>query len=1176
MLLNWLCCGWRYCRFPGAMSILICCAWGCSTATRSGENDEADAGSRARVQALIYTSQGDLLAAENAFNRAIQLSPADLTNYQNLVLLLRLKGDFKKARSVVEKALAIEPSNIRLLLIQACLKYDEGDAAGAESQLKQILQTDPQNVIAAYKLATLNFPSIDAKQQVRYFRTILANDHANVVPRMRLAELHAREGERDSCIAHLTDIRRILPAFDAPVEEAYQHALAKIKSNEFPAALSFIVQFRRLLEITPAYANDVAALDLPTDYAGHLIFTSSDGMKSSGKPTGTEQIQYTDVSASLDLPTFPVDPEDCTLAVDYREEDGSFRIYASYVPKGSDASQRIVVRSVSGRFVDDAAETTIAHDARERAATFLDYDNDGYRDLFITTSSGNILYQNHGDSRFERINNDVLKKSVSGHCALGVDLDQDGDLDYYVGTDEKNAFYRNNGDGTFAEAGTEMQLALPDHLTRSVDFADFDADGDLDLVVANQQSGPRILSNQRRGRFEDNTTLAFQENKFTGTIVSTGDYNNDGLTDIMVGGESGFELLNNSAAQRFTSDPGGRSIRDALTTFIIHDLTFLDFDNDGYLDILIAGDDQTGRGLRLFRNNGTGAFSDASQILPAIGGTGYRIQIADFNFDGDEDIFVLTSTGVKLLRNDGGSLNNYVQVQLLGLSYGSSKNNRLGIGAQVELKAGNLYQLKTVKRPNILLGVGARDSIETLRIIWPNGVPQVVVDPTLKERMVEEAKLKGSCPFLYTWNGSSFAFVKDMMWRSVLGMPLAINGNDTLFAFSDASKEYLLIPGEALKPVDGKYQLRITEELWETVYFDQAQLIAVDHPDTTDIFVNEAFLPPPFPGREVHQVSRGLLPLTAIDEKGNDVLDAVREYDFNFASTFNPDKYQGLTEEHHLILDLGEAARTNQVKLYLRGWTFPGDASTSMAMAQSTTFRSHQPVLQVINSSGKWQTVIDDLGFPMGKDKMVIADLSRRFLHPRDRRIRIVTNMQIYWDHIFFTNQKTEGPLRMHDLAMSEANLNYRGYSATYRKGGPFGPHWFDYESVTTGQQWRDLTGYYTRYGDVKPLLSSADDMYIIANSGDEITISFDATRVPALPNGWKRDFLIYSVGWVKDGDLNTAHGQTVLPLPFHAMPSYPYGRNVKYPDDAAHRNYMKEYNTRKVNTDQFVNALKP
>jgi len=317
------------------------------------------------------------------------------------------------------------------------------------------------------------------------------------------------------------------------------------------------------------------------------------------------------------------------------------------------------------------------------------------------------------------------------------------------------------------------------------------------------------------------------------------------------------------------------------------------------------------------------------------------------------------------------------------------------------------------------------------------------------------------------------------------------------------------------------------------------------------------------------------LPLSARDEKGNDLLAKISAYDFQYAANFSIGKFQGIAENHELILDLGSKAKADSLTLFLRGWIFPSDASINTAVAQSDKYSVHPPSLQVINKKGEWETVIPNMGFPMGRDKMVIANLSGKFLTANDRRVKISTNMQIYWDQIFFSAGNVKAPVKMQDLNMVAANLNFRGYSADYRKGGPFGPEWFDYSPVTKGQKWRDLTGNYTRYGDVLPLLQKADDEYIIADGGDEISIDFDASKLAALPKGWKRDFLIYSDGWVKDGDLNTAHGQTVLPLPFHKMPSYPYGRNVAYPADKEHRGYQQKYNTRKVSTLDFRNALR-
>ena len=138
-----------------------------------------------------------------------------------------------------------------------------------------------------------------------------------------------------------------------------------------------------------------------------------------------------------------------------------------------------------------------------------------------------------------------------------------------------------------------------------------------------------------------------------------------------------------------------------------------------------------------------------------------------------------------------------------------------------------------------------------------------------------------------------------------------------------------------------------------------------------------------------------------------------------------------------------------------------------------------------------------------------------------------------------------------------------------------FSDELLDFSNVTKETKWRDLTGLYTRYGDVLPLLDESDNKYIISNAGDELTIEFDATKLPPLKKGWKRDFVIYNVGWVKDGDINTASGNTVDPLPFHGMSRYPYNDTENYPTDPEHQKYLKEYNTRIVTSDTYVNALK-
>ena len=429
---------------------------------------------------------------------------------------------------------------------------------------------------------------------------------------------------------------------------------------------------------------------------------------------------------------------------------------------------------------------------------------------------------------------------------------------------------------------------------------------------------------------------------------------------------------------------------------------------------------------------------------------------------------------------------------------------------------------------------------------------------------MEREELKGSCAFAYTWDGTRFRFVTDVMWRSALGMPLGLMGSTSAFAPAGASQEYLRIPGDALKPRDGRYILQLTEELWETAYADEIKLLAVDHPDSVDVFVDERFVPPGPVSLRLFQVAHRTLPLSATDERGADVLPALRASDDIYVSNLVPTQYQGVVQPHDLILDLGDVAGRTDSFLFLRGWIYPTDASINVALAQQSSIKLAAPSLEVRDATGAWHTAVANLGFPSGKNKMMVIDLAGQF-PTADHHVRIRTNMQIYWDEAFVSLSHTNDAHNLTTLAPVSADLHFRGFSRMYRKGGRYGPYWFAYEDVKQESPWRPISGAFTRFGDVLPLLHRPDDMYVVMAPGDEATIQFDASSVTSLPKGWKRDFLLYTDGWIKDSDLNTAFGTTVGPLPYHGAKSYPFGPADAYPTDQSHQRYLREYDTRVV-----------
>jgi hypothetical protein len=593
----------------------------------------------------------------------------------------------------------------------------------------------------------------------------------------------------------------------------------------------------------------------------------------------------------------------------------------------------------------------------------------------------------------------------------------------------------------------------------------------------------------------------------------------------------------------------------------------VDYDNDGWLDLVVVGKPLAigARGAFLFHNEGNGRFTDRSSILPRALTSGTAIAVADVDQDGDEDLLITDTAGaVHLLRNEGGNARMAVRVQLKGLRTGSGKNNDFGVGARLELRAGELYQTRVATGRVTHFGLGPHLKADVLRVEWPNGVPQTVYFPGTDQDVVELETLKGSCAFAYTWDGTRFRFVTDVMWRSALGMPMGLMGGAKSMAFAPAgaSQEYLRIPGEALRPKDGRYLLQLTEELWETAYADEVKLLAVDHPDSVEVFVDERFVPPGPVTMRLYQVARKHLPRSAVDERGDDMLPALRETDDVYVSNLVPTRYQGVVEPHDLVLDLGDEAGRAGSYLFLRGWIYPTDASINVALSQQSAVKLAPPSLEVRDASGAWKTVVPSLGFPSGKNKTMVIDLAGKF-PTKDHRVRIRTNMQIYWDQAFVAGDVDKSPVKVTTLAPVHADLHARGFSRMYRKGGRYGPYWFAYDDVSRTSPWRPIEGAFTRFGDVLPLLDRPDDKYVVMAPGDEATLQFDASSASAIPKGWTRDFLLYTDGWIKDSDLNTAFGTSVGPLPFHRIKSYPYARGESYPGDAEHKRYLQEYNTR-------------
>src|SRR5450759_4594307 len=222
----------------------------------------------------------------------------------------------------------------------------------------------------------------------------------------------------------------------------------------------------------------------------------------------------------------------------------------------------------------------------------------------------------------------------------------------------------------------------------------------------------------------------------------------------------------------------------------------------------------------------------------------------------------------------------------------------------------------------------------------------------------------------------------------------------------------------------------------------------------------------------------------------------------------------------------------------------------------------------------KWVRVVEDMGFPSGGARTMTADLTGK-LPLGTRRIRLTTNLQIYWDNILISrtsqdniqeqsrdrSARARARARVAPVPLARAELNFHGFPLKIEDQPP-GNVKYIYEKASATGPYTRPAGAYTRYGDVGPLLDSIDDKFVVFGSGDEVALDFDPAKLPALPRGWVRDYFFVANGYEKDMDFYAYHGDTVDPLPFRDMRTYPYpGRS--FPSDAEHMNYLLEYNAR-------------
>ncbi len=1122
-----------------------------------------------RVESVVALAPPVLGVREDAYR----------ANNRGVALLEQFRpGD---AADAFREALKIDPTLAIARANLAIALFNVPDLAGAEREAQAAAPALPEQPQPRYVLGLVARGQNRVEESEAAFKQVLALDAADVGALVNLGQLYLQARQYPEAV---TRFRAAVAAEPYNATAVYNLGLALIRSGQPEEGQKMLERFRVLREggygsligqnypEQGRYAEAVTSTGAEPDLvdaetpAAHYVDATGRVLPAAAATGGTVPPSAFGRKLASVADAWPGLPGAVTL-VDV-DGDGALDVFAAG-PQG----QRLY-HNEKGRLVDVTEAWGLDPKLGATGAVAGDYDNDEKPDLLVLRRGGLALLHNDG----ARFSDATAAAGLAGDShpyvsAAFVDADHDGDLDIVLagladtaaspagGASFPDGFpgsttrlLQNDGSGHFKDVSAQAGVAAAPVHAVAVVPTDFDNRRDVDLLVVRDDAPPQLFQNMRDGTFQDASARTGLTPSGGFRAVAAADVNKDGFTDFFLGRPDGAGVLALSDGKTHFKLAPGPSGADGVTA-----AQFLDYDNDGLLDLLLL----TARGPRLLRNLGRSWADVTSTALPAsvVGAApdsfaGASFAAADLDGDGATDLVVrLASGALRVWQNQGGG-NHSLAVRLAGLV-----SNRSGVGAKVEMRAGSLRQkLETYAATpppapaDLVFGLGPRPAADAVRVLWPAGILQTEMGEAKKTALaIKELDRKpSSCPYLYAWNGERFAFVTDFMGGGEMGYwegPGEWNHPDP--------DEYVRLTDEQLRPRRGRYELRVTNELEEGLFVDRLALMAVAHPGDEEVFPDEGLRTPP-PAFRLFTARGARPPVRAIDDRGHDVADRVARLDRRYPDDFRLRAIRGYAEDHTLTLDFGPDGPEHAL-LLLTGWTDYAFSSDNVA-AHQAGLAMRPPAVEVEDGHGGWSRVAET-GIPVGRPQTLVVDLAGKW-RP-GRRLRLSTNMRIYWDQIRLAARGTKRG-RAAWLALSRADLRERGFSAEVSPDGrqPFS---YDYALVSWDSPWKVMPGRYTRPGDVRELLAATDDLYVTSRPGDEIALSFDAASLPALPAGWRRTFLLYADGFNKEMDVNSASPDALEPRPFHGMTRYPYGPEESYPMTPERRAVIDRYDTRVV-----------
>jgi len=885
--------------------------------------------------AALDTPQKDV--ARTRLDLAVQLVPAEPAGWANRGLLSLRESDLKNATLDLHRAAALAPDSGEIHALLGFLAERLGKLSEAVAHFRVAVEQDPQNVAALFTLADAigkEREQDSEAQSQQLMEKILKIQPNNLPVLVERALIAFRRKDMPAFHDTLTRFDQLARNWNRDSREVLNalHAAA----DKSPPDVPFLVQrLDNVLKAEHGYSLNKRAVSPQPDTMGAPVhhFLRLKTPRATPAPPDREL----GFAVARWIPAGPVPAARSRWDIvqplwltslklkDLDAEDKTNRFGGLKVrPAATFKAGALVASGSTVRRADIAAPVLAFPGSKKnvppsRAGVLvLDWNNDFQSDLLLAGAGGLRFWQRRDDGKYD----DVTKQTRLAAALLdddyfgawAVDIEMDGDLDIIAARRSGSpVVLRNNGknrDGTSTFTPIEPFASVKS--ARHFAWGDFDNDGAPDAAFIDDARELHVFANERAGRF-----AAWPLPKDLGPVIAitVADVNDDGVLDLVALAADGRLLRISDQDKRKSWQVEELARLPNLGRLFSDSVTLLagDLDNNGAIDLVV----EAWGGAHIFLGDEQGKFSRLPDAVPM------RVfAIMDIDGDGRLDLLGLSADGepVKALNRGRKEYHSRVFWPLASTTAtGDNRLNTFGIGGEIEMRAGMLVLKQPIASPVVHFGLGEQTGVDVVRIVWPNGVAQLEFDVPKDRVLAAEQRLTGSCPFLFTYDGTGMKFAGDFMWGTPLGM--YVNGQNT--GDFPQTTEWLKIPGEHLVPRDGYYDVRVHANLWEADYFDQLGLIVVDHPADTEVYVDERFFLTPTPPQLF--VTTPARPVArAWDHHGQDATDLVRAIDGRYLDRCGRGRFQGITNDHWVEADLGDDAPTEgPVYLIARGWIHP-------------------------------------------------------------------------------------------------------------------------------------------------------------------------------------------------------------------------------------------------------------